>query len=105
MFFSSSHNYDFKGMVQSYILVIQFFRVFLIVVNHVGFIIKYKDKTKKGRILLQPFIKIQINIPALPFSSSPCLPFFFSYSPLIAVIPGSFLPSIYSSIAPPPVET
>jgi hypothetical protein len=28
-----------------------------------------------------------------------------SYSPLIAVIPGSFFPSIYSSIAPPPVET
>jgi hypothetical protein len=27
------------------------------------------------------------------------------YSPLIATIPGSFLPSIYSSMAPPPVET
>jgi len=32
--------------------------MFVIVVNHVGFIIKYKDKTKKGCILLQPFIKI-----------------------------------------------
>jgi hypothetical protein len=28
-----------------------------------------------------------------------------SYSPRIAVIPGSFFPSIYSSMAPPPVET
>jgi hypothetical protein len=27
------------------------------------------------------------------------------YSPRIAVIPGSFLPSMYSSIAPPPVDT
>jgi len=33
--------------------------VFVIVVNHVDFIIKYKDKTKNGRILLQPFIKFK----------------------------------------------
>ena len=43
-----------------------------------------------------------------PFSSSPSLPpdsYRDTYSPRIAVIPGSFLPSIYSSIAPPPVDT
>ena len=88
-------------MIAYYIIII----VFVIVVNHADLIIKYKDKTKKGRILLQPFINIQLRIQALPFSSSPFLPFILYYSPRIAVIPGSFFPSIYSSIAPPPVET
>ena len=36
----------------------------------------------------------------VPSSLSPSV-----YSPLMAVIPGSFFPSIYSSIAPPPVDT
>ena len=46
----------------------------------------------------------QAFLPDLLLSRSPFLSFFF-YSPLIAVIPGSFFPSMYSSIAPPPVET
>jgi hypothetical protein len=72
-------------------------------------------KLKRGRTLMQPLLHNYIIwfLSLSPFVSSSLRPSVpqappppvSSYSPLIAVIPGSFFPSMYSSIAPPPVET
>ena len=48
--------------------------------------------------------RLFVSLSLRPFVSS-SLRLYVFYSPLIAVIPGNFLPSMYSSIAPPPVDT